>query len=87
MNNKTFTNLDPVFSSFEEAIIVLDRHRRIYYLNAIAQSWLNSRQPDFDSQIIQPWSTDQNKHLALLNLENLSIQMIEQQSVPIPVML
>ncbi|MBW6473185.1 MAG: GAF domain-containing protein [Anaerolineaceae bacterium] len=81
MNNKTFANLDPVFSSFEEAIIVLDRHRRIQYLNAISQSWLNSRKPDFDSRIIQPWSTDQNKHLALLNLENLSIQMIEQQVV------
>jgi len=81
MNNKTFANLDPVFSSFEEAIIVLDKQRRTQYLNAIAQSWLNSRQPNFDSRIIQPWSTDLNKHLALLNLENLAIQMIEPQVV------
>lgn len=81
MNDKAFTNLDPVFSSFEEAIIVLDTQRRIQYLNAIAQSWLNSHQPDFDSRIIQPWSTDQNKHLALLNLEDLSVQLIKPQVV------
>ncbi|MBE0686258.1 MAG: GAF domain-containing protein, partial [Anaerolineaceae bacterium] len=81
MNNKTFSNLDPVFSSFEEAIIVLDTNRRIQYLNAIAQSWLNSDRPDFDSRTIQPWSIDQNKHLALLNLGNLSIKRIEPQVV------
>lgn len=81
MNKKSFTNLDPVFSSFEEAIIVLDSQRQIQYINAIAQSWLHSYQTDSDARTIQRWSTDQKKHLALLNLENLSIQMIEPHLV------
>ncbi|PKO05197.1 MAG: hypothetical protein CVU41_13040 [Chloroflexi bacterium HGW-Chloroflexi-3] len=81
MNHKTFTNLDPVFSSFEEAIIVLDRHRRIQYLNAVAQSWLITNQPDFDSRIIQPWTNDNNKHVALFSLKKFSIKPIEPQAV------
>ncbi len=81
MNRNFFISLDQIFSSFEEAIVVLDEHRQIKYLNAIAQHWLKPSQPYVDSQVIQAWSPDQDKHLALLNLETLSIQLIDSHNV------
>jgi PAS domain S-box-containing protein len=81
MKSKIFKNLDPVFSSFEEAIIVLDRQRRIQYLNGKAQSWLNGFQPDIYAQFIQSWTEDINKKTVLLNLVELSIKPIQHQDV------
>ena len=81
MKSKIFKNLDPVFSSFEEAIIVLDRQRRIQYLNGKALSWLNGFQPDIFAQFIQSWTEDINKKTALLNLVELSIKPIQHQDV------
>jgi PAS domain S-box-containing protein len=81
MEIKTFINLDPVFSSFEEAIIVLDKQRRIQYLNGKAQSWLNGFLPDIYAQKIQSWTDDNKKKIALLNLIDLSIKPISLQAV------
>jgi PAS domain S-box-containing protein len=81
MDRKFFISLDQIFSSFEEAIVVLDDHRQIKYLNAIAQHWLKPGQPYVDSQVIHPWSPDQDKHLAILNLETLAIQLIDAHNV------
>ncbi len=81
MDRNIFTSFDQIFSSFEEAIVVLEENRQIKYLNTIAQRWLNKSRAEIESQSIKPWPTDQNKHLALLNLETLSLRIIDPQNV------
>lgn len=71
MDRNIFTSFDQIFSSFEEAIVVLEENRQIKYLNTIAKRWLNKSQAEIESQSIKPWPTDQNKHLALLKSGNL----------------
>jgi len=77
----TFSSLDPVFSSFERAIIILDQNRRVIYLNSVAEYWLNALRPDHDISTVQPWILDHNKHLALLNLVDFSVKLINENSV------
>src|SRR5690606_18266012 len=45
------------------------------------QHWLKPGQPYVDSQVIHPWAPDQDKHLAILNLETLAIQLIDAHNV------
>ncbi len=74
MHNRKLLDLDPLFSSFEEAIIVLDKDRQIRYLNTKGQQWLGLSSGRLSSHLISPWTNNNAKQIGLFNLNNHTIK-------------
>ena len=81
MQNDALLNLDPVFSSFEEAIIVLDKTRRIIYLNAKAEQWFGNNPSTLNSHSISKWTNAITKQVALFNLVNHSLKSTNSKPI------
>ncbi len=81
MENLSLPNLDLIFSSFEEAILILNEERQIQYINSTAKAWINSHHEALLNKPIPTWASDQEKHIALVNLNDFSIKIIDQQAV------
>ena len=81
MQTKTFLSLDPVFSSFEEAIIVLDKERRINYLNTKAQQWLGIEPSGLNSHFISNWAHNGTKQVAFFNVKDYTIKPVNSKPI------
>jgi len=81
MQNDALLNLDPVFSSFEEAIIVLDKTRRIIYLNAKAEQWFGNNPSTLNSHSISKWTNAITKQVALFNLVDHSLKSTNSKPI------
>jgi len=74
-------SIDRILSSFEDAIMILDQDRRVQYLNATAKSWFNSHPPELNAAIVQNWTDDDQKHVALFDLGDISLTVINPHLV------
>ena len=81
MEDNTFKNLDPMFSSFEDVIIILDKQRRINYLNTKAKTWLNGSQSESSSPLVINWANGYEKEVVLFNSQELTLKPLNSQPI------
>ncbi|PKO13478.1 MAG: hypothetical protein CVU39_18925 [Chloroflexi bacterium HGW-Chloroflexi-10] len=76
------STLDSLFDGFEDAVFILDTHRKVQYANSAAREWFSTNQIVTGETFFEPVICFHSRCYALCNCEKHILQPVQEEQIP-----